>query len=180
MEVVGHSGNQRAQSAMRPVLRLLQGFNQEQATLRLAMRGVAASALEAMHVEERDLADAATRAAQLGTLGVRLQAASPAHLQSLLRERVSIRDLAAILEGVGEEGAHAALSVGARHQHDGEVAVGPAQVLQQGPGILEALEADPAFAGVEVPRQWWGRSTSSSLPRNTWTTAWNTALKLWR
>ncbi|MBL8308598.1 MAG: ABC transporter permease [Rubrivivax sp.] len=68
VEVVGNSGNQRAQSALRPVLRLLQGFNQEQATLRLAMRGVAASALEAMHVEERDLADAATRAAQLGTL----------------------------------------------------------------------------------------------------------------
>ena len=68
VEVVGSSGNQRAQTAMGGLLRLLRGFNQEQATLRLAMRGVAASALEAMHVEERDLADAGARAAQLGTL----------------------------------------------------------------------------------------------------------------
>ncbi len=68
LELVGSSGNQRAQSATGPVLRLLRGFNQEQATLRLALRGVSVAALEATRVEERDLADAATRAAQLGTL----------------------------------------------------------------------------------------------------------------
>lgn len=68
LEVVGSSGNQRAQSATGAVLRLLRGFNQEQATLRLALRGVAVSALEAVRIEERDLADAATRAAQLGNL----------------------------------------------------------------------------------------------------------------
>jgi len=68
LELVGSSGNQRAQSATGSVLRLLRGFNQEQATLRLALRGVSVAALEATRVEERDLADAATRAAQLGTL----------------------------------------------------------------------------------------------------------------
>jgi sodium transport system permease protein len=68
LELVGSSGNQRAQGSMGALLRLLRGFNQEQATLRLAMRGVAAATLEAVHVEERDLADAGARAAQLGTL----------------------------------------------------------------------------------------------------------------
>jgi hypothetical protein len=35
------------------VLRLLRGFNQEQATLRLAVRGVSPAALEALRIEER-------------------------------------------------------------------------------------------------------------------------------
>jgi sodium transport system permease protein len=68
VELVSSASNQRAQSAVAPVLRLLRGFNQEQATLRLAARGVAPAALEAMRVEERDLADAATRAAQLARI----------------------------------------------------------------------------------------------------------------
>jgi len=68
IEVVGSSGNQRAQTATGGVMRLLRGFNQEQAGLRLALRGVSVGALEAVHIEERDLADAATRAAQLGNL----------------------------------------------------------------------------------------------------------------
>ena len=68
VEVVGSSGNQRAQTATGGVLRLLRGFNQEQAGLRLALRGVSVAALEAVRIEERDLADAATRAAQLGNL----------------------------------------------------------------------------------------------------------------
>jgi sodium transport system permease protein len=68
LELVGSSGNQRAQTAVGSVMRLLRGFNQEQAALRLALRGVSVAALEAMRVEERDLADAATRAAQLGNL----------------------------------------------------------------------------------------------------------------
>jgi sodium transport system permease protein len=50
------------------VLRLLRGYNQEQATLRLAVRGVSPAALEALRIEERDLADPATRAAQLSTM----------------------------------------------------------------------------------------------------------------
>ncbi len=65
VEVVGSSANKRAQAATGRVLQLLRGFNQEQATLRLALRGVAPALLEALQVEERDLADPATRAAQL-------------------------------------------------------------------------------------------------------------------
>jgi sodium transport system permease protein len=68
IELFSSSANQRSQTGSRPILRLLNGFNQEQATLRLATRGVAASLTEAVRVEERDLADPASRAAQLGTM----------------------------------------------------------------------------------------------------------------
>jgi sodium transport system permease protein len=65
VEVVGSGGNPRAQAGMRRVVQLLEGFNREQATLRLAVRGVSPAALQAMQVEERDIASPATRAAQL-------------------------------------------------------------------------------------------------------------------
>jgi sodium transport system permease protein len=65
VELVASSTSQRSQTGLRPVQRLLNGYNQEQATLRLAVRGVSPSALEALRVEERDLADPAGRAAQL-------------------------------------------------------------------------------------------------------------------
>ena len=68
VEVVGSSANPRAANGLGRVLRLLRGFNQEQATLRLAVRGVSPAALEALQVEERDFADPATRAAQLATM----------------------------------------------------------------------------------------------------------------
>ena len=68
VELLSSAGNQRAQSGAGRVLRLLRGFNQEQATLRLAVRGVSPAALEAMEIEERDLADPGARAAQLSTL----------------------------------------------------------------------------------------------------------------
>lgn len=68
LELVGSSANQRAQQGSGAVMRLLRGFNQEQALLRLSTRGIAASQLEALRVEERDLADPAARAAQLGTM----------------------------------------------------------------------------------------------------------------
>jgi sodium transport system permease protein len=68
VELLASATNQRSQTGSGPVLRLLRGFNQEQATLRLAVRGVSPAALEALHVEERDLADPASRAAQLSTL----------------------------------------------------------------------------------------------------------------
>lgn len=68
VEVVASSGNQRAQGGLGALLRLLRGYNQEQATLRLATRGVAPALLEVVRVEERDLADPATRAAQLTTM----------------------------------------------------------------------------------------------------------------
>jgi sodium transport system permease protein len=64
VEVVSSAANQRAQSGVGRLLRLMNGFNQEQATLRLAVRGVSPAALQALQVEERDLANPATRAAQ--------------------------------------------------------------------------------------------------------------------
>ncbi|HSM23028.1 MAG TPA: ABC transporter permease [Rubrivivax sp.] len=68
VELLASAGNQRSQTGSGAVQRLLRGFNQEQATLRLAVRGVSPAALEALRVEERDLADPASRAAQLSTM----------------------------------------------------------------------------------------------------------------
>jgi sodium transport system permease protein len=68
VEVVTAASNQRASAGVGGALRLLRGFNQEQAVLRLALRGVSPALLEAVRIEERDLADAATRAAQLATM----------------------------------------------------------------------------------------------------------------
>jgi sodium transport system permease protein len=68
VELVASAGNPRAQGGAGRVARLLQGFNQEQATLRLAVRGVAPALLQAVRVEDRDLADPAARAAQLATM----------------------------------------------------------------------------------------------------------------
>lgn len=65
VEIVSSSANQRAQSGVGRVRRLLEGFNQEQGMLRLAVRGVAPAALQAVDLDERDLANPATRAAQL-------------------------------------------------------------------------------------------------------------------
>ena len=68
LELVSSSSNQRAQGGTGVMLRLLRNFNQEQATLRLALRGVAPAALETVQVQERDLAEPGTRAAQLTTM----------------------------------------------------------------------------------------------------------------
>ncbi len=68
VELVGSSANARASAAMSRVTRLLMGFQQEQATLRLAWRGVAPAALQALEIDERDLASPAARAAQWATL----------------------------------------------------------------------------------------------------------------
>jgi sodium transport system permease protein len=68
VEVVSAASNQRAATGVGAVVRLLRGFNQEQAVLRLALRGVAPGLMEAVRIEERDLASAASRAAQLGAM----------------------------------------------------------------------------------------------------------------
>jgi len=68
VELLSSAGNQRAQGGSGRVLRLLRGFNQEQVTLRLAVRGVSAAALEVVEIDERDLADPGARAAQLSTI----------------------------------------------------------------------------------------------------------------
>jgi sodium transport system permease protein len=68
VEVFTSSANQRAQGNTQRVIRLLRGFNQEQAVLELAVRGVPRALLEPVKVEERDLADPAARAAQLTSM----------------------------------------------------------------------------------------------------------------
>jgi sodium transport system permease protein len=68
VEVVASSTNNRSQAGQGRVLRLLAGFNQEQATLRLAVRGVAPSLLQAVDVEARDLAAPAARGARMSTM----------------------------------------------------------------------------------------------------------------
>ena len=68
VEIVTNGGDTRAQAGAARLARLLAAFNQEQATLRLAVRGVSPAVLEAVHAEERDLADAASRGAQLAAM----------------------------------------------------------------------------------------------------------------
>lgn len=68
LELVGSSANTRVQAALGRVHRVVQAFNQEQATLRLAVRGVPPSALEAVQLEERNLASPGSRASQLATM----------------------------------------------------------------------------------------------------------------
>ena len=68
VELFTSAANQRAQGSVRRIQRLLQGFNQERAMLQLAVRGVSPAMLEAVQIEERDLANPATRAAQLATM----------------------------------------------------------------------------------------------------------------
>ncbi|HVK32345.1 MAG TPA: ABC transporter permease [Burkholderiaceae bacterium] len=65
VEIVSSSANQRAGAATGRLARLLRGFSTEQATLRLALRGVAPATLEVIDVQERDLANPQSRAAQL-------------------------------------------------------------------------------------------------------------------
>jgi sodium transport system permease protein len=68
VELVLSSANPRAMAGASRASRLLQGFAQEQAMLRLAWRGVSPAALQAVEVDERDLASPAARAAQWATL----------------------------------------------------------------------------------------------------------------
>ena len=65
VEIVSDSGNQRAEAGSARLARLLGAFSQERVVLNLAMRGVAVQLLEPVQVEERDLANAQTRAARL-------------------------------------------------------------------------------------------------------------------
>jgi len=68
VEIVSSSANQRAGTATGRLTRLLRGFSTEQATLRLALRGVAPATLEVIDVQERDLANPQSRAAQLTSM----------------------------------------------------------------------------------------------------------------
>lgn len=65
VEIVSSSANQRASQSANRLVRLLRGFVQEQSVLRLAWRGVAPATLEVIDLQERDLANPQSRAAQL-------------------------------------------------------------------------------------------------------------------
>ena len=64
LEIVSSSGNQRANGSVNRLMRLLRGFANEQASLRLALRGVSPATLEVIDINERDLANPQSRAAQ--------------------------------------------------------------------------------------------------------------------
>jgi sodium transport system permease protein len=65
IELVYSSANQRADSGVSAIRQLLQGFDQEQASLRLIARGVAPGATSVSRIDEHDIADTAARAAQM-------------------------------------------------------------------------------------------------------------------
>ena len=65
LALVTASANNRAQGEGAEVARLLRGFNQEQASLRLVLQGVSPGLLHVVDVDEQDLADPRVRAAQL-------------------------------------------------------------------------------------------------------------------
>ncbi|MBK7262630.1 MAG: ABC transporter permease [Rubrivivax sp.] len=68
VEVLSSSANPAAQSGLGRVMSLLRGYNQEQAMLRLVVRGVSPALLEVVQLQERDLAEPAARGAQLTAL----------------------------------------------------------------------------------------------------------------
>jgi sodium transport system permease protein len=68
IQLVYSSANGRAQSGVGRIEHLLQGFDQEQATLRLIARGVAPSVMGVSRIDEHDIADNASRAAQLTSM----------------------------------------------------------------------------------------------------------------
>jgi len=68
LALVTSGANNRAQAGTRAVTQLLQGFNQEQAALRLAMRGVSPAVLQVVQVQEQDMAGPQARAAQFTRL----------------------------------------------------------------------------------------------------------------
>ncbi len=65
LEVVFDETAQRAQTAVRTTIALLQGFNREQGTQRLLARGVSAQVLQPLQIEEVNLAGSRARGAQL-------------------------------------------------------------------------------------------------------------------
>ncbi len=66
--IVYATGNTYAVASRDRIAQLVQGFAQEQAGLRLAMRGVSPQWLETVRVDERDLADPRARSAQLTSM----------------------------------------------------------------------------------------------------------------
>jgi sodium transport system permease protein len=65
VEIVSDSANQRSESSVGRLERLLGAFSQERAVLSLALRGVSVQLLSPMDVESRDLASSQTRATRI-------------------------------------------------------------------------------------------------------------------
>jgi sodium transport system permease protein len=65
VEIVSSSANHRAAQSVGRIAALLRGFANEQSALRLALRGVAPAVLDVVDLQERDLANPQSRAAQL-------------------------------------------------------------------------------------------------------------------
>lgn len=65
VELVSDSSNQRAGVGLPGLQRLLMGFNQERAVLSLALRGVSTELLQAIVIDERDLASIQARATRV-------------------------------------------------------------------------------------------------------------------
>jgi sodium transport system permease protein len=65
VELVSDSANQRAGAGLPALQRLLMGFNQERASLALALRGVSTELLQPVAVQERDLASVQARATRM-------------------------------------------------------------------------------------------------------------------
>jgi sodium transport system permease protein len=68
VQVVSDSANQRARSAEGSVHQLLTGFNQERAALRLALLGVSGEVLQAVEVQELDLASTQAKASNFTSI----------------------------------------------------------------------------------------------------------------
>jgi sodium transport system permease protein len=64
VEIVSDSSNKQSESGVSRVAQLLNRFSQERATLSLVLRGVSVALLSPVKVQERDLANSQTRAAQ--------------------------------------------------------------------------------------------------------------------
>ena len=65
LEVVSDSANKAAAAGVNRMMRWLSGFNQERATLTLALRGVAPDVLRSVQIQEHDLANGQSRALQI-------------------------------------------------------------------------------------------------------------------
>ncbi len=68
VELVSHSANKQSQNGARRVADLLRGFSQERVGLTLALRGVSLDLLTPVKVQEVDLANNQTRAAQFTSM----------------------------------------------------------------------------------------------------------------
>ncbi|RZL37706.1 MAG: ABC transporter permease [Rubrivivax sp.] len=68
VEIVSDSANQRAAAGIGPIQRVLWGFNNERASLNMAMRGVSVELLQPIDIQERDLASVQARATRLTSI----------------------------------------------------------------------------------------------------------------